>query len=157
MGRGAALGLGLGLAAMTGALWPTAGLAAAGGGATRRGEAAELGVDQAHMQAQDRYLSPAFKACAAATEGQTAAIRDCSAAEYERQDRLLNEAYRERMAALPAPRQAELRRAERDWLKRRERYCNSVSNTGGTIDLIETDDCFLSSTIQRVLFVRSFR
>lgn len=119
---------------------------------------AEMGNDLAHNELYDRYASAQYKDCLDKSEGVTVAMRDCSNAEYERLDRLLNEAYRQKMAGLPPARQTALRDLERTWLQRRRAYCEGYFTPGGgTEELLSFDSCYLNTTIHRTLFIRRFK
>lgn len=119
---------------------------------------AEMGNDMAHNLRYGRLSAPQFELCISKSEGVTSYMRDCAALERERLDRLLNHAYRQKMATLPPRRRAALQLSERSWLKRRKAYCDSfVTPNGGTAQLLAWDGCQLNTTIHRTLLIRRFR
>lgn len=75
----------------------------------------------------------AYAACLDRASGVTSEMRDCSAAEYERQDQALNATYRDLMARLPAELKTELRDAQRAWIGFRDAECDyrSLAQGGG--------------------------
>jgi uncharacterized protein YecT (DUF1311 family) len=101
----------------------------------------------------EKAYSPAYGRCMAtgdAGRGVTPAMQACIAAEYERQDRLLNAAYKAAMAARNPAAQKALRQEQRGWIKRRDSEC--LENlTGGTIDHVEIPLCHLSMTAVRAI------
>ena len=118
--------------------------------------AALAGTGGAAM-AQDRPapISP-LQACMDRSGGVTSEMRDCSSAEYERQDQALNAVYRDLMAQLPADLKTELRDAQRAWIGFREAECNYRSLAqGGTLGLLIRDSCWLDFTTERVARLRS--
>jgi uncharacterized protein YecT (DUF1311 family) len=74
----------------------------------------------------------------------------CIANEYTRQDRLLNAAYKDAMAARSSAAQKALRQEQRNWIKRRDSECQE-NLTGGTIDRVEVPLCQLSMTTVRAI------
>jgi uncharacterized protein YecT (DUF1311 family) len=101
----------------------------------------------------EKAYSPAYGRCMAtgdAGRGVTPAMQICIGAEYERQDRLLNVAYKAAMAARSPAAQKALRQEQRGWIKRRDGEC-SENLTGGTIDLVEVPLCHLSMTAVRAI------
>ncbi|MDD1017240.1 lysozyme inhibitor LprI family protein [Pseudomonas rubra] len=99
-------------------------------------------------QAQDDY-SPDYTACMKTAES-TLAMNNCNGAEIKHQDSRLNSAYKKAMAGLEGPQQAQLREAQRAWIKYRDANCKLYySLTGGTIDQLNGAGCLLSSTKAR--------
>lgn len=156
------IGMVLGLAMAVAALGaPQQSLAAGdGSGAAARGALdARMGYDQAHMDAHDKVYSKQHHACMKASGGATLQMLNCMATESDRLDGLLNLAYRQRLAALPAARGRQLRELQRGWLKQRRRYCDTTvvgSETGSIVSVI-VSDCFNETTIERTLFIQRFR
>jgi uncharacterized protein YecT (DUF1311 family) len=101
----------------------------------------------------EKAYSPAYGQCMAtgdAGRGVTPAMQACIGAEYERQDRLLNAAYKAAMAGRSPAAQKVLRQEQRGWIKRRDSEC--LENlTGGTIDHVEIPLCHLSMTAVRAI------
>ena len=84
------------------------------------------------------------------TANTTVAMRDCSGAEYKRQDTRLNQAYKAAMGTLEKPQQDKLREAQRQWVKYRDANCGVYySLTGGTIDQLNGSGCEVDMTRQR--------
>jgi uncharacterized protein YecT (DUF1311 family) len=103
-------------------------------------------------------MSASFSRCIDRSNGVTVEMRNCAADELDRLDRILNDAYRQRMSKLSPPRRVALQFAERTWVKRRRAYCESfVTPNGGTAQLLDMDNCFLNTTVHRTLFIRRFR
>lgn len=119
---------------------------------------AEMGNDIAHNDRYDRYMSAQFTACLNKSQGVTSEMRACAYNEHGRLDRLLNQAYRQKMASLSPARSAALRASERTWLQRRREYCEGYfTRGGGTAELLAYDCCYLNTTIHRTLFVGRFK
>jgi uncharacterized protein YecT (DUF1311 family) len=112
---------------------------------------------QSDTEISARY-SREWRQCVDASGGVTVEMRDCSAAEYERQDVRLNAAYRATMARLNRAGQTRLRTLQRAWLRdRRSRCLNPPDAEGGTLDLILIDACFLDTTIERTIWLERYR
>jgi uncharacterized protein YecT (DUF1311 family) len=117
-----------------------------------------MGNDLAHIELYDKFVSPQYRACLDKTDGATFPMRECMKADYERVERLLNAAYRQKLASLPPARRAALRASERAWQRRREPYCaRYLSRGGGTAELLSFDTCMFDTTIHRTHFIRRFR
>jgi len=100
--------------------------------------------------------SAVYQACMDRSGGVTSEMRDCSAAEYERQDRALNTVYRDLMARLPDTLKTELRDAQRAWISFRGAECDYRSLAqDGTLGLLVRDSCWLDMTSERVRRLRS--
>jgi uncharacterized protein YecT (DUF1311 family) len=118
----------------------------------------EMGNDLAHSERYARSSSAEFDKCIDRSQGVTSEMRDCSNVEEMRQDHLLNEAYRLKMARLSSPRRAALQASERTWVKRRKAFCDSyVTRDGGTAQLLFMDSCYMNTTIHRTLFIQRFK
>lgn len=134
------------------------GSAASSAAARRAALDGEMGNDLAHNELYGRRPAPQYELCAKRADGVTSEMRDCDGLEEERLDHLLNEAYRQKMAKLTAPRRAALRASERTWVKRRKTYCDSyVTRDGGTAQLLFMDSCYMNTTIHRTLFIQRFK
>jgi uncharacterized protein YecT (DUF1311 family) len=95
-----------------------------------------------------------MRRCMNASGGVTVAMRDCSAAEYDRVDSRLNANYRRVMARLPQARAGALRASQRRWLQTRWTRCdNDPDLEGGTLDLIIRDSCVLTELTRRTLWL----
>lgn len=110
----------------------------------------------------ERALSREYNDCMArgdAARGATAAMRECSGAEMERQDARLNQAYRMTMQRLPKARQAKLRTAQRAWIRQRDRTCTreALPFHGGTMAPLTHGQCALRETIARRLWLERYR
>lgn len=81
----------------------------------------------------------------------TIEMRDCNRWEHERQDRRLNNAYRELIRRHLPEAQEDLRRAQRAWLEFREAEClyEATGNMEGTIGPVLVGACWASMTKQR--------
>ncbi len=89
----------------------------------------------------------------------TADIRNCLRLKYEAADQRLNAVYKAKMANLDEPGKARLRHDERRWLKARDAACaeSRQPDAGGTLGLVEVDDCFVDETERRVKVIEAFR
>lgn len=107
----------------------------------------------------DRYLSAAWQTCLDRAVS-TADMRDCSAREYVRLDRRLNQVYRATMARLTPPARIRLRDAQRAWLRVRFDDCErdlQQNGTGGTADLLNNDGCIQREVIRRIAWLERYR
>lgn len=96
--------------------------------------------------AADGY-SAAYSRCMNKAGGVTVEMRECIGSETHVHDQRLNKNYKAAMAVLEAPQQTLLRDAQRLWVKYRDANCGMYGQlTGGTMDLIVADDCFLNMT-----------
>jgi uncharacterized protein YecT (DUF1311 family) len=101
----------------------------------------------------EKTYSRTYRTCLAtgdAARGVTPAMAGCVNAELQRQDGLLNAAYKKAMAVRSSARKQTLRAAQRDWIKRRDSECQE-NLTGGTIDMIEVPSCQLDMTAVRTI------
>jgi uncharacterized protein YecT (DUF1311 family) len=102
--------------------------------------------------------SPAYHRCNRQSGGVTVEMRDCSFAEQDRVDVLLNANYRRAMARLSPARQQQLRASQRRWLTTRYNHCdNHPDMEGGTLDLIIRDGCVLAEVQRRTLWLAQLR
>lgn len=105
-------------------------------------------ADRAAIEA--RY-SRAFGDCidkAMATADQIA----CAGAEYERQDRALNAAYRRALGKLTPAQQTKLRAAQRNWIGWRDANCRSMEDIGwGSLSRVAANLCMVDMTIERTI------
>lgn len=95
--------------------------------------------------------SKTYDTCMDKAGGVTSSMRDCHAAEFRRQDSRLNSNYQKAMAGFDAAHKEKLRAVQRLWIQVRDGTCDLVSahEDGGTIALLESDDCILSMTAAR--------
>ena len=102
--------------------------------------------------AQEEAFSAAFSRCMDASGGVTVAMRDCYAAETERQDQRLNVVYSQLRRQLAPSARAKLLQAQRAWLAYRKAECAyaMTPDEGGTLALVTGDDCWLRATAERV-------
>jgi uncharacterized protein YecT (DUF1311 family) len=102
-----------------------------------------------------RMRSDAYVTCMAESGGVTSSMRQCIGSEYQRVDVRLNASYKRTLARLNKPSQAKLRGEERSWLKTRLDKCERdlEQDKGGTIWLIEMDDCALQEVIRRTFWI----
>jgi uncharacterized protein YecT (DUF1311 family) len=99
--------------------------------------------------------SDAYVTCMVEAGGVTSSLRECIGTEYQRVDVLLNASYKRTLARLSKTSQAKLRGEERSWLKTRSDRCEAdlEEDKGGTIWLIEMDNCELQELIRRTLWI----
>lgn len=85
--------------------------------------------------------------CLRASGGTTANILKCDTDEQKYQDRRLNAVYQRLLATQSEGKQEHTRQIERAWLKNREDTCSTQQQqTGGTMDSINSNSCFLEQT-----------
>jgi uncharacterized protein YecT (DUF1311 family) len=103
----------------------------------------------------DRYYSKTFNACISAAVS-TMEMRDCLSDEYTAWDKSLNQVYQSLMAARGAPDKTQLRDDERAWLKRTKAKCDHAGDdeAGGSLQLVEIDQCNLDETVLRTVYLR---
>ncbi|MDD2048921.1 lysozyme inhibitor LprI family protein [Pseudomonas putida] len=93
--------------------------------------------------------SPAYSQCMQTAQS-TLDMNNCNGAEIKHQDARLNGAYKKAMTALEPAQQAQLRDAQRLWIKYRDTNCKLYySLTGGTIDQLNGAGCVLDMTKAR--------
>jgi uncharacterized protein YecT (DUF1311 family) len=133
-------------AAITRAVSGVAGASAAPAGAQHR----PLTQRQDYSQENDICLTRA--------RGDSQKMLNCNGAEIERQDLLLNEAYRTVMARLNPQQRIVLRDYERRWLALRDRQCAQESSARpGQIDEIAYSRCILTKVTSRREWVENYR
>ncbi|NER60846.1 DUF1311 domain-containing protein [Pseudomonas sp. MAFF212428] len=105
-----------------------------------------LGAVAAQVQAQE---SAAYAACLQAANT-TVSMNACNNAEIEREDKRLNQVYKQAMAALGPVQKVKLRDAQRLWIKYIDSNCDLYFTlTGGTMDMLNGAGCRLRMTSQR--------
>ncbi|WP_340123064.1 lysozyme inhibitor LprI family protein [Methylobacter svalbardensis] len=108
--------------------------------------------------AADEDLSQTFSTCMDQSGGVTTAMIECMGAETERQDVLLNQAYKEVMASLSSERKQQLQEVQRLWLKYRKANCDFYYDPdGGTLARVSANDCFMSATAARAKELEAFK
>ena len=113
--------------------------------------AAKPEVIKATSQSADPAYSAAYKHCMDAGDaaaGVTSAMADCTHEELAKQDARLNASYKVAMGAGNPAQQAQLRDAQRAWIKSRDAKCKEGLE-GGTMDILTESDCHLSMTTAR--------
>ena len=94
-------------------------------------------------------IRPEYQACLDRSST-TVGMRACAKAELKHQDTLLNRYYKLAMKTLGSIQKKDLKNAQRAWIKYRDANCNLYYGlTGGTMDLIEGDDCLVRMTAER--------
>jgi uncharacterized protein YecT (DUF1311 family) len=108
--------------------------------------------------AHETGLSKPYAACMDKSGGVTMGMIECITAEHQRQDLLLNKAYKALMAGLPAPRKAQLQQAQRAWLNYRDANCAFYDDPGGgTLARVNANDCMMTATAERARELESFK
>jgi uncharacterized protein YecT (DUF1311 family) len=106
---------------------------------------------------EDRLDTPTYKKCMESAGGVTVAMRECTADELVRQDKMLNDTYKVVMGSMVSNAQKiRLRDAEREWLKHTKKKCDAAGAAfgNGTAGPLAIDDCYLSETETRMLYLR---
>lgn len=99
--------------------------------------------------------SAAYDACMNSRSG----MNSCTTAEAERQDRRLNEVYRDVMARLNPRQRIILRRSERRWLAGRRASCAKLAAPTGTgsLSIMMENSCNLSDITERRKWLERYR
>jgi uncharacterized protein YecT (DUF1311 family) len=102
------------------------------------------------LAAADSDMSQEYSGCMDKSNGNTAEMTDCIAAETKRQDARLNENYKRLVSKLSAKRKNTLQGAQRAWVKFRDANCSFYSDPdGGSAALLDGRDCLLQATANR--------
>ena len=108
------------------------------------------------LSANELHYSPQYQSCLDNSGGVTSNMRACINHELKYQDGLLNKYYKQAMKVLDAPKRKELKKVQRLWIKYRDAKCDfDYGLTGGTMDLIIGDGCFVDMTAQRAEELKS--
>ena len=105
----------------------------------------------------DRLDTSTYKKCMKSSGGVTGEMRECIADEQVRQDKTLNDTYKVVMGSMVNNAQRiRMRDAEREWLKRTKKKCDArgAAAGNGTAGPLVIDDCWLSETETRTLYLR---
>lgn len=94
-------------------------------------------------------IRPSYQICLDKTGGVTPSMRDCIGAEYEYQDKRLNQAYRSLMDGLDSTGRTSLRAEERKWIAQRDRSCKPPTADDGQAQELMYRDCLLTKTAKR--------
>lgn len=98
----------------------------------------------------DGLLSRQYVACMDKTDGVTAKMLECMAAESKVQDAMLTNAYRKLLGQLTPERRKELIEVQRSWIRFREGNCKFYANPdGGTLAIVAASGCSLSAIALR--------
>ena len=84
---------------------------------------------------------------------------ECYGAEYTRQDRRLNHAYRKLLARVSKPKAEELRRVQRAWLAYVESECSFLYDNeefAGTLDRLVASACSVTERARRASDLEGF-
>jgi uncharacterized protein YecT (DUF1311 family) len=107
--------------------------------------------------ADDAHLTRHYSSCMDKAGGITANMLDCMGAETKRQDARLNQAYKDVMARLSPERKKQLQEAQRAWIKYRNANCRFYADPdGGSIAMVNSNDCFMSATASRAKELEGF-
>ena len=108
-------------------------------------------------QADDSQLSKQFTVCVDKAAGVTSSTVDCITDETKRQDRRLNQAYKNLLVSLSQSRKHELLDTQRLWIKFRDANCNFYYDPdGGSIVRITSANCFMNMTAERAGELENF-
>ncbi len=102
------------------------------------------------LVAADSDMTQEYLSCMDKSNGNNAAMTDCTSAETARQDARLNENYKRLISKVSTKRKNTLLEAQRAWVKFRDANCRFYSDPeGGTAALLDGRDCFLQATANR--------
>jgi uncharacterized protein YecT (DUF1311 family) len=102
--------------------------------------------------AEDVPLSKGFGQCIDKSGGSNPAVMECLGAEYTRQDKRLNDAYRKLLARVSKQKGEELRKVQRAWLAYVEAECGFLYDNeafSGTSDRVEASSCNVTERARR--------
>lgn len=100
--------------------------------------------------AQSAKLSADFSRCMAAAGGADPQMRDCLSAEYERQDKRLNEVYKRAMAQQSPAQQKRLLEAQQRWIAYSDSNCQFYADPDrGTAARLRAHDCSVTARAAR--------
>lgn len=101
-------------------------------------------------QAEEPKYTPAYTVCQDKSGGVDSAMLDCVKAEYQVQDKKLNDAYRSLMAALPSKDGSALKASQRDWIRSRKSTCDFHNRVAdGSMATLVQQSCYLDAVAQR--------
>ncbi len=106
-----------------------------------------------------RY-SKEYKTCMESDQGATTyGMLGCTQTEIGKREPELNARYKAVMAKLSKPKQASLRTAQRQWIKDRDARCDEARDEyeGGTFANVANQLCYLRETVQRTIWLETYR
>jgi uncharacterized protein YecT (DUF1311 family) len=110
------------------------------------------------LYAGDNDLSWQYSNCMDRSGGVTVNMLDCIAAETDRQDTRLNNAYKRTMASLNATRKKQLQEVQRIWIRYRDANCDFYADpNGGTIATVNSNSCYMEATAERATELENLR
>lgn len=110
------------------------------------------------LYAGDNDLSRQYSNCMDRSGGVTVNMLDCIAAETDRQDTRLNNAYKQTMASLNANRKKQLQEVQRLWIRYRDANCDFYADpNGGTIATVNSNSCYMEATAARATELENLR
>jgi len=110
------------------------------------------------LYAGDNDLSRQYSNCMDRSGGVTVNMLDCIAAETDRQDTRLNNAYKRTMASLNATRKKQLQEVQRIWIRYRDANCDFYADpNGGTIATVNSNSCYMEATAERTTELENLR
>ncbi|RQW38953.1 lysozyme inhibitor LprI family protein [Novosphingobium sp. LASN5T] len=125
-----------------------------------------LATSAAHAASKtpfERRYSETYNRCmdtGDAAQGITSGMIACTEAERHFQDGKLNQAYKMVISRLPASRQDDLRRSERNWIKARDSICAKELTgefVGGSMSHVTWLGCLMDETIKRTMALEQYR
>jgi uncharacterized protein YecT (DUF1311 family) len=119
--------------------------------------ALSLASSQESGEVRDR-LAPVYFDCWHEADGDRTARLICVNTELARQDRILNDLYREQQADRSPVEQRRLREAQRAWIVARDARCRSAAvdaDQHGQDRAVPRATCLLSETTERVIWLEA--
>ena len=95
--------------------------------------------------------SDTFNKCMDSAEGVTVSIKDCYSSEIERQDKRLNDNYKNYLTNMNSDVKRNFIDAQRLWVKFRDKNCEAFASqeAGGTLSSVISESCYLKTTASR--------
>lgn len=101
--------------------------------------------DEQPSLSKAQVFRPYFDKCVDGSEGVTLTLNNCIGAEYDFQDKRLNDAYQRLRKGLSGSAKTALRDEERAWIASRDKSCTPDPD-GGTAAMLDANQCQLSKT-----------
>jgi uncharacterized protein YecT (DUF1311 family) len=109
-------------------------------------------AEDSNNSGENTGLSKQFLSCMDKSGGVTSNMVTCIVAENKKQNHRLNKAYKKALATLTIDNKTHLTNVQKTWLKYRDENCNFYANlTGGTMDIVNSNECIMSTNANRAM------